>query len=284
MNIGFIGAGKVGFSLGKYLASNQHFLCGYYSQNPNSSLKAAEFTQSKQFSNLSDLVKESDIIFLTVPDDRIKQVSIDLINSCKNIDFRDKIFCHCSGVYDHTILSELRKLNAFTFSIHPFLAISDKYTSYQELSNAFFTIEGSKEKIQVLIDLFKSCGNHIQTIKAEDKIKYHTAAVFASNLLVGLVDMASNLLLDCGFEADESNYALANILRNNLENVLTMGSKEALTGPIERDDIETIKAHLHCLTGNETYYQTYTALSKQLLHIATIKHPDRDYSNLLSII
>ena len=37
MKIGFIGAGKVGFSLGKYLMENSTTVSGYYSKNENSS-------------------------------------------------------------------------------------------------------------------------------------------------------------------------------------------------------------------------------------------------------
>ena len=48
MKIGFIGAGKVGFSLGKYFAEKGMELSGYYSKNPASSKAAAEFTSDRK--------------------------------------------------------------------------------------------------------------------------------------------------------------------------------------------------------------------------------------------
>ena len=48
MNIGFVGAGKVGFSLGKYFCNNDIKVSGYYSQNLESSKEAAKFTKSKR--------------------------------------------------------------------------------------------------------------------------------------------------------------------------------------------------------------------------------------------
>ena len=44
IKIGFIGAGKVGFALGKYLSENNINLVGYYSKNINSAIEAAKFT------------------------------------------------------------------------------------------------------------------------------------------------------------------------------------------------------------------------------------------------
>ena len=286
MNIGFIGAGKVGFSLGKYLKLNQHFLSGYYSQNLSSSLKAAEFTDSKQFTNIKNLVGESDIIFLTVPDSALATVSQEI----SQYPVAGKIFCHCSGAFNHEILSELEAKGAFTFSVHPFLAISDKYTSYQDLSKAFFTIEGNLtnplglEKKEIIEELIKSCHNSYQFIDSKDKVKYHTSAVFASNLMIGLVDMATNLLLDCGFSRENANQALSNILESNLSSIINKGCENALTGPIERNDYKTVISHLDCLSQKDSYKEAYKALSKQLVLIASKKHPDRDYSIMNSLL
>ena len=44
MKIGIIGAGKVGFSVGKYLVERGIPVTGYYSRNPVSAKEAPEFT------------------------------------------------------------------------------------------------------------------------------------------------------------------------------------------------------------------------------------------------
>lgn len=49
MKFGFIGAGKVGFSLGKYLADNEMEVVGYYSEFKEDALEASKFTKSIQF-------------------------------------------------------------------------------------------------------------------------------------------------------------------------------------------------------------------------------------------
>ena len=74
IKFGFIGAGKVGFSLGKYLKENNINVIGYYSRKLHSSQEAAFFTDTKHFENLNELVNNSDVIFITTPDSQIEQV------------------------------------------------------------------------------------------------------------------------------------------------------------------------------------------------------------------
>ena len=74
MKVGFIGAGKVGCSLGKLFAETQHNLTGFYSLTSSSAESAAEFTNSTYFQNLEDLIQDSDTVFITVPDDSIERV------------------------------------------------------------------------------------------------------------------------------------------------------------------------------------------------------------------
>ena len=79
MKIGFIGAGKVGFSLGKYFTEKGINLSGYYSREPASSKDAAEFTSSSHYLVVSELIRDSDVIFLTVPDAELYSATMNVI-------------------------------------------------------------------------------------------------------------------------------------------------------------------------------------------------------------
>ena len=72
MNVGFIGAGKVGCSFGKYFQEHKIQVTGFYSKSEDSSLAASNFTSSKQYLNLRELVDENDTIFITTPDGQIQ--------------------------------------------------------------------------------------------------------------------------------------------------------------------------------------------------------------------
>lgn len=278
MKFGFIGAGKVGFSLGKYLADNNQTVVGYYSEFKEDAIEAAEFTGSGSYSQLEPIVKDSDVLFLTVPDGLIENVW----NQVKEIDISGKIICHTSGALSSEVFSDISKRGGFGFSIHPLFAVSDKYHSYKELSGSYFTIEGSKKKIEDMKTLFESFGNTVCIISKEDKVKYHGAAAIASNLVVGLIGLSEQLLVECGFDKESAHNALSPIIKGNVEHIINEGCEKALTGPIERNDIETVKKHLAVLEGNSR--TAYQAVSRQVLDIAKMKNKDRDYSKMEDIL
>lgn len=276
MKIGFIGAGKVGFSMGRYLMEHDVHVSGYYSRNFQSSKEAATFTNTKYYQSIEELVEESDTLFLTVPDSCIREVYSEMIQ----LDIRGKCLVHCSGALSSRIFSSISERGARGCSIHPICAVSDKLTGYQDLSKAYFTIEG--EGVEDLAELFRSLGNPVEEISAEQKVKYHAAAVFASNLAAGLYDIAAGLLKDCGLSEGFSDKALQPLFLGNAENIATQGVTRALTGPVERADAGTIEKHLAALTGEER--EIYWLLSRRLVDVASEKNPDREYAGVWMLL
>ena len=278
MKFGFIGAGKVGFSLGKYFADNGQKLSGYYSEWIADAIEASEFTGSDYYENINQLVQDSDVLFLTVPDEKIKS----LWEQLKECHISRKIVCHCSGALSSEVFSDISKYESFGFSIHPLFAVSDKYQSYKELSQSYFTIEGAIEKIGEMKSLLESFGNPVCVVSKENKVKYHAAAAIASNFVVGLIGLSEKLLLECGFDKKSAHEALAPIIQGNVGHILKDGVIKSLTGPVERNDAETVKKHLAVLREDEK--SLYIAVSKQILEIAQKKNKDRDYSKIKEIL
>lgn len=274
MDIGFIGAGKVGISLGRYLKENHAQITGYYSMHSISAQEAAEFTGSKYYETISQVVDESDVLFLTVPDGQIHIVW----EQIKELSVADKIICHCSGALSSAVFSEIDQVKAFGYSIHPLFAVSDKFHSYKELSKALFTIEGSPEKLEEISSLFLQCKNQVEVIDASVKTKYHAAAVVASNLVVSLADMAQQMLLECGFTNENASKALNPLFLGNAQAIASKGVVEALTGPVERCDMDTVEKHLSQMEGQEK--EIYRLLSLRAVQIAKSKHPDRNYGEM----
>lgn len=274
INIGFIGAGKVGFSLGKYLSNNKINISGYYSRNVESTKEAAKFTNSKCFVSINDLIKESDVIFITTPDSVIGSI-------WENIDklsIKNKIICHCSGSLSSKIFSNIEDHSAYGYSIHPMFAFSDKYKSHENLKKAFITIEGSSAQMKKIISLIESLGNKYKVISDYDKGRYHLASTIVSNHVLGLISEGINQLKQCGFEEEEAKEALFPLINNNINNMFKNGVKNSLTGPVERADYITLSKHLNCL--NEDDKELYKALSRKLINIAEEKNMNRDYKKI----
>ena len=135
MNIGFVGAGKVGFSLGKFFAEGGVRLTGYYSRQPGAAQEAAQFTGSHFYHTLDELAKDSDALLLTVPDGAITPVYQQLAQ----YEIAGKQICHCSGAMTAgEAFPDIGQTGAHGYSIHPLFPFSDKLTCYRELPGAFF--------------------------------------------------------------------------------------------------------------------------------------------------
>ena len=278
MKIGFIGAGKLGFSLGKYLVENNINVSGYYSKNLGSSKDAAIFTNSKYYESLKSIIEDCDTIFITTQDGVISEIW----NSISQLPINNKIICHCSGSLSSNIFSNIEDHGAYGYSIHPMIAFSDKYNSHKQLNHATITIEGVNDYLDTFKDIFESLGNKVKVISKNNKSKYHAASVFVSNHVIALFNTGIELLRDCGFAEEEAMESLYPLMINNIKNIGQNGIVNSLTGPIERGDIGTIEKHLVAL--NKENKELYILLSKKLIEIAKVKNENKDYSILEKMI
>ena len=215
MKVGFIGAGKVGFSLGKYFKTHGVNVVGYYSKTPESAKSAADFTGTKVYGTIADIVRDSDTIFVTVPDGQICMVW----DCIKNLDIKNKNICHCSGSISSAAFFDGEKLGASVYSVHPLYAVSSKYDTYKELGQAYFTLEGSEDHLQEMKDMLQDAGCKVIVMDSENKSLYHCGAVVVSNLVTGLYSLGVHILQNCGFEENDAQKALIPLFLRNAKAV-----------------------------------------------------------------
>lgn len=275
MKIGFIGAGKAGCSLGKYFSvkSTQADIrvSGYYSLIEEEARWAAAFTESDCFHTAEEVIAASDTIIISTPDGAVKSVW----ESLEKNNMKGRIICHLSGSLSSDVFSGVENYGAYPISIHPMFAFSNKESVYQQLNQVSFTLEGDKHAVSVWINIFSLLGNQAIEISNEVKPKYHAAASLLSNHVVAVLEAGYELLCECGFSKEEARNFSSVLVRNNVEHVICQGSVKALTGPIERADEQTLKKHLAVL--NETQKEIYLSCGTELLKLAKVKNPDRDY-------
>ena len=280
MRIGFIGAGRVGSSLGKFLRLNGADISGYYSRSASSALAAAEFVGADCFGSIAELCASSGVIVLTVPDGELKSV----YESLAAEDINGRLLCHCSGAMSSDeVFDGIEKRGAHGCSVHPLFPVSSIYSSYKELGKAYFCLEGSREGTLFWQDTLVPLGVHVRVIDSAVKSRYHAACTVMSNLVCALADESLSLMLSCGFEKDEALAALRPLAESNLNGIFAADPSTALTGPVERNDVETVRRHLDCLT-DPSDRNIYAAASLRLAEMAQRRHPERDYSQLTELL
>lgn len=255
-------------------------MTGYYSRHQESAQQAAQFTNSHFYDELDKLIKDSDALFLTVPDGTITSVYEKL--KCYGIS--GKQICHCSGAMTaEEAFPNISQFGAYGYSIHPLFPVSSKLETYRELSGAFFCIEGSGPHIPLWQDLLSALGPTVQVIPSAGKTRYHAACAISSNLVCALVQESLELLEGCGFSKEGALQALTPLIRSNTEHILHDGPIRALTGPMERCDTKTVAKHLSCFPS-EAERELYRAVSRKLMETAQAKHPETDYTYMEKIL
>ena len=279
MNIGIIGAGKVGVSVGRYLKDNNIQIAGFYDIDCENAAFAAQFTETDCFSKLKELVMVSDTLFITTPDAVIGSVW-DCIKN--NMSVQNKIVCHFSGSLSSDLFSNREEYGVSAASFHPMYAFSSKFTSYEQLNHVIFTAEGDFYALSVVGDIFRKVGNKVCVMESAKKTRYHASASMISNLMIGLYEMSIQMLMDCGFSREDAVELTTPLVQNNIKALLHSSPEEALTGPIERGDTETVKKHLSVLTEAEK--EVYLRLGEMVLEIAGRKNPERDYQTMIQLL
>ena len=280
--VGIIGAGKVGTTLGLYLFNTfEYCISGYYSRNYDSAKYSADLTQSKAYSSLKDLVTECDILCITTNDDQIVQVW----QNIKKYPLSGKIICHCSGSLSSEIFKDDLISDAYYCSLHPLMAIKNKETAFKDMGQAYFTLEGDFKAISVIEQCLKQKNNPYKIIPTKDKTNYHVAAVLLSNLTLALGNMSLRLLKEYDFNEEEALEALSSLASTNIQNFISTGPTESLTGPIERNDLGTVNKHIGMLsTNNQDIKSVYLLLSEELLNLAKEKNSNKNYSELIELV
>lgn len=287
MKVGFIGAGKAGCSLGKYFSvcgkqqdeqAEALKVTGYYSFMKEDARWAAQFTGSQLFQSADEVAAASDAIIISTPDGAVKDVW-DALDKEK---INGRIICHLSGSLSSDVFSGIGDYGAYPISIHPMFAFSDKESVYRQLHHVSFTLEGHEKAVAAWQKVFEALGNAALPIDKSVKVKYHAAASLLSNHVIAVLETGYELLMDCGFSKEEARSFSQILVKDNVRHVIENGSVNALTGPIERADTETVRKHLSVLS--EEQKRLYRICGEKLLWLAKQKNPERDYDMINELL
>lgn len=267
IKIGFIGPGKVGVSLGRYFTHKGLILSGFYGTNINTATDAAKITKSKFYDNIQDIIKDSDILFITTPDDIISIIDTEL----SKFDLNNKSICHASGSLKSNVLCNAKQSGAFVYSIHPIYAFSNKDTDLKDLEKIYFSIEGDyfDEENSLLGQVIKTLENKYFIRDKESSSIYHLANVFVSNLTLSLLNIGTNYLRELGLNEVDALQAMKPLIQGNIDNITQKGFVNSLTGPILRGDITTIEKHFSALKKEDE--ALYKLLSLNLLKLVALR-------------
>ena len=268
MKIGIIGAGKVGGALCKSLREAGVNVVGLTAGTEADTLAAAEKFQVKGFASNEELAASCDILFLTVPDRLVGKVAGELAKASskqgETQTMQGKTFFHCSGSLGLEELQPLADAGAEIGSLHPLQSFASADVSFQGIYMAVDGMPNAQETGQAIAELL---GAKVFVVPAAERKAYHAAACFASNYVVAAMAVAQELMSKWTPTPEAGLAALLALFDGTARNLhQSKLAREALTGPIARGDITTVKAHLAVLPPKIA--EVYKALGRETICLA----------------
>jgi predicted short-subunit dehydrogenase-like oxidoreductase (DUF2520 family) len=255
--IGIVGPGRAGSALGAALRAAGYQLTGVAARSPASVDRAARLLPGVPVRDLAELVAGSDVLILAVPDDEIAAVAA-------GIDPRPGQFVvHLSGAHGLAVLAAATARGAVPVALHPPMTFTGTPADGARVRATTFTATAPDEAAALVERLGKELGAGVQWVAEEDRALYHAGLVHGANHLVTLYVQAFDVLRAAG--VDDPRALLAPLMRAMLDNTVQAGH-DALTGPIARGDVETVRAHLAGLTGSSAR-SSYVVLARATVEL-----------------
>ncbi len=182
-------------------------------------------------------------VLIAVPDDGLEAVAGILAQSMQGGEA-----LHTCGARGPDALAPLEARGVSSAAMHPLQTVTTPEQGLTALPGAAFAITGSGPAGAWALHIVTLLGGEALQIPPHQRPLYHAAAVMASNYLLATIDAAVILMGSAGIEQEQALRALAPLIRASLENALTVGPVQGLTGPVERGDSGTVAAHLRALS------------------------------------
>jgi predicted short-subunit dehydrogenase-like oxidoreductase (DUF2520 family) len=239
--------------VGRLLAQAGYAVTAVVSRNRETAEQARAFISAD--AAMTDAVKaaaSADIVFITTPDSVIKSVS-DSIAAGQG--FRTgAVVVHMSGAQTLDLLDAAKGSGAYRAVIHPLQSIPSMELGVRNIPGSYFRIEADPDAAQAARELVKALGGiELKLPKwGSDKgsaALYHAGAVAVSNFFVALVDFGLRYYQALGADKKEALKAVLPLIKGTLANIESAGIPDALTGPIMRGDIATVKGHLQAMAA-----------------------------------
>jgi len=259
--VGVIGAGRVGAVLAAALRARGHEIVAVAGESDASMRRVAELLPGVPVDKPTAVARASDVLLLTVPDDMLDNVATQLAAS--GALHAGQYVVHTSGSHGLRVLEPAVRVGARAVAAHPAMTFTGTARDLDRLSACVFGVTAGPAERDWARQLVDELGGEVMWVPEDRRSLYHAGLAHGANHLVTLVSQAMELLGAAG--ADDPAAILRPLLVAALDNALSEGDA-ALTGPIVRGDVNTVRAHLAQITATAPdTLPSYIALARATL-------------------
>ena len=261
LRVGVVGAGRVGAVLSAALPAARYDVVAAAGESDASLRRMAELLPGVPRRKPTDVARASDLLLLAVPDDMLRNVVTMLADS--GAIHEGQLVLHTSGRHGLAVLAPARAVGARVAAVHPAMTFTGTAIDLDRLPGTVFGLTAEAGERPVVESLVADLGGTPMWVPEEMRTLYHAGLAHGANHLVTLVTQAMEMLAAAG--ADDPAGTLRPLLTAALDNALHEGDT-ALTGPMVRGDVNTVKAHLEQIAVNAPHtLPSYVALAGDTL-------------------
>ncbi|RNL81228.1 Rossmann-like and DUF2520 domain-containing protein [Nocardioides marmorisolisilvae] len=237
--IGVVGAGRVGAVLAAALRAAGHEIVSAAGESTASKTRIADLLPGVPGGKPTDVARTCDLLLLTVPDDMLENVVTMLVGA--GAIRPGQYVCHTSGRHGLAVLEAATAIGAKPLAMHPAMTFTGTVVDLDRLAGTVFGVTAGEADRAELESLVTDLRGVPMWVPEDKRTLYHAGLAHGANHLVTLVAQAMELLAASG--AEDPAATLRPLLSAALDNALNSGDA-ALTGPIVRGDVNTVRAHL----------------------------------------
>lgn len=246
LGVGIVSAGRVGSVLGAALRGAGHHVVGVHAVSADSRSRAETLLPHVPVLPVPEIMRRSELVLLAVPDDVLGEVISGLADAGHIR--QGQLLVHTSGLHGTDIAAPAQAAGAIALAIHPAMTFTGLSMDLQRLPSCSFAVTAATPVLPIAQALVVEMGGEPVVVAEEHRASYHAALAHASNHLNTLTAQSAHILSELGIEHPDR--VLSALLHASLDNALASG-EGALSGPIARGDVETVRHHLRALGAAE---------------------------------
>jgi predicted short-subunit dehydrogenase-like oxidoreductase (DUF2520 family) len=265
--IAIVGTGPVGRALACAYVAGGGEVCALVSRRQERADEIARRTGARLGSADLAVAMRADVVLFAVPDRALPEAAsrLDVLGTRSTA-----LFVHTSGALPGDVLAASGRR---TGSLHPLQAfpdVADDAFLAARVAGAHWFHEGDGADVcAAMVGVWRGT---LHRLAPGGKALYHAGAAMLSNHTVALFDAALAALETAGVARAEAQAPLAALLSGTAENLAAVGVPAALTGPIARGDVATIRRHLDALSAAAPQLvESYAAMARRTLVVARAK-------------
>ena len=264
--IGIVGAGPVAQALGRLLCERRQPVVALTSRTPAHAQRAAQFIgHGVKAVSYAELARHSKRVLIATSDAGIRPAAEALFKA----GYAKGIALHTCGAEGTAALAVLQSVGVDCGVFHPLQTIAAADQGTRDLTGISFAVTGDQRAVEWAREVAHLLEGSVMAIAEERLPLYHSGAVMASNAVVAVVEAAVELMERAGVDQKRALAALEPLCRTTVDNLFRTSPAAALTGPIMRGDVQTVRRHRAAFVGvSAETVSLYRSVGIALLRLA----------------